>query len=74
MAIVRCVKCGGTVSTDDKTCKHCGYTPSFKCIMCRYASCGSDDVYDSCNYSGEYCGEYELACPAGVYDDSDFYD
>ena len=74
MALVRCARCGSTVSTDDKICNHCGYSPNFKCIMCRYATCGCDDVNESCDFSGEYCGDYEMACPAGIYEEYDYDD
>ena len=71
MALVRCAKCGATVSTDDRSCGNCGYCPTFKCVFCIHASCGCDDVWDSCDFTGEICGDYQMACPAGVYDDSE---
>ena len=64
MGMARCAECGGFVSTNTRTCPHCGYTPRSgdHCVYCVHY----DGEESECAYGG---GNYDV-CPAYVYDDN----
>ena len=66
MALVSCRECGANVSTEARSCPHCGYDASHNHCSC----CVSFDL-EECECSHCYKGPGAPACPHYEYDEND---